>query len=96
MKRNSPIFKPEKIQGVRDVYFDDHTARLVVSQTVPGSAYMKIYGWVVRLYYAGFDNTIIILNEDHPCKEQIKEIVRELKGVLPNTFNIYLHVQIEV
>lgn len=96
MKRNSPIFKPEKIQGVRDVYFDDHTARLVVSQGVPGSAYMKIYGWVVKLFYAGFDNTIIILNEDHPHTDKIKDIVRELRGVLPDTFQVYLHVQLEV
>ena len=96
MKRNSTIFTPEKIQGVRDVYFDDHTARLIVAQNVSGSSYMKVYGWVIKLFYAGFDNTIVILNEDHPHSDKIKEIIRELKGVLPKTFGVYLHVQLEV
>lgn len=96
MKRTSTIFKPEKIQGVRDVYYDDHTARLVVKQGVSGSAHMKVYGWIIKLYYAGFDNVIVILNEDHPHIENVKATVRELKGILPETFHIYLHLELEV
>lgn len=96
MKLNSPLWTPDKIQGVRDVYYDDHTARLVVNQKTSGSAYMKVYGWVIRLFYAGFDNVIVIVNEDHPNIEQIKDIIRELRGVLPTEFHTYLHVQLEV
>lgn len=96
MKRNSTIFSPEKIQGVRDVYYDDHTARLVVKQGSKGSVHMKVYGWVIKLFYAGFDNVIVILNEDHPHIDNIKSAVRELKGLLPDSFNIYLHLELEV
>lgn len=85
---------PEAIKGVRSVTYDDHTARLTVNQTVSGSAYMKVYGWVIRLYYAGFDKVIIVVNEDHPALEDVRQIALELKGILPEEFEIELHVGI--
>lgn len=91
-----PLMTPEKIRGVRDVTYDDHTARLNVYQTVSGSAYMKVYGWVIRVFYAGFDKVILVINEDHPYLEEIRVIAKELQGILPDTFEIELHVGIDL
>lgn len=74
-----------KIKGVGNIQVaTDGTIIKDCFQTVSGSAYMKIAGFIIAMYNAGYTDIIIRLNRDHPYLQEVTEHINFMTRYIPN------------
>jgi len=76
--------KPHRVAGVGKIIVRNNTAIKEVNQTVRGSAYMKIPGMLIAIHQAGYEESILRINKDHPYLLRIEDQIALLKKTIPN------------